>query len=619
MKNLFPGFHNKADYHNQHVTQINRLPSHALRPENDPHAENQLSLDGTWKFLLAPSPGELPSGFADFNPVGEETWGEIQVPGNWELQGYGKPVYVNTLYPFKDKPGEDYLLDVSQKSSSIFDRYHPPFVPRENACGLYRKELTLPDGFRERETILRFEGVESAFYLYVNESPVGYSQDSKVPSEFNITPFLKEGKNLITLVVLRFSDGTWLEDQDYFHLSGIHRSVTLWSRPVKRLQDCQFTAEPVSDGGAVLKGWVSMNRVEGFADCIVRVEMYDQHNFKKASAEKRIARETPIYGMGTSWHMKTASPRSESANFLVNIEEITPWDVDHPVLYTLKMTLLSPDGRALDAQNLSIGFRTICIEDNVIKLNGQRVVFRGVNRHEHSYEGGRVVSREHMVKEIKLMKQLNFNAVRTSHYPNSSLWYDLCDQYGLLVVCESNLETHGVAGRISNDPEWAEAMLERARRMALVYKNHTSIVSWSLGNESGYGAGHAAMAGWLREYDKSRLVQYENNDPGPLGSDIKCSMYPSLEIIRHMISDNRDRRPIVLVEYAYQISNTTGHFDQFRKLTEEYEIFQGGFVWDWMDKCLPAYTDDGVEFPGFGGDFGEDLTDSVCPLYMCAN
>jgi len=306
----------------------------------------------------------------------------------------------------------------------------------------------------------------------------------------------------------------------------------------------------------------------------------------------------------------------QGANFAIKLDDFTVWCCDKPVLYTAVFTLIDPNGKDVDFESVRLGFRTIEIKNNIILLNGERVIFRGVNRHEWAWPTGRTVTREHMIKEITRLKELNFNSVRTSHYPNDPIWYDLCDEYGILVVCEANLETHGVAGRITNDPEWAEAMLERARRMVLTHKNHPCIVSWSLGNESGYGPNHAAMANWIRQYDPTRLVQYENCDPGQIASDIKCTMYPPVDSILDMIADNNDRRPIVLVEYAYQIANATGGMDQFWGLAEKYPLFQGGFVWDWQDKCLPA-GDDG--FFGYGGDWDEDLVDWEMPPYMVAN
>lgn len=627
MLEAFKDFHNRPDYQNQYITQINRQPSHfpwgAYEGEEQAkrrqHSKYLLSLDGEWNLFYTDSPGHLPEGFAE--PDADLSgWGKISVPGNWELQGYGKPVYVNTLYPFKDGAEGKYLLEISKKRQfDIYRKYNPPFVPEENACGIYRRSFTLPRSFDGRCVFVRFGGVESAYYLWINGRPVGYSQDSKLPSEFEITEYLVPGENIIALVVLRFCDGTWLEDQDYFHLSGIFRPAGLIAKPALRIKDFKVDAEPDDRGGGILKARCFVNRSEGFADCRVRLCLYGADGGLVAQSEKPVATATPILGLGSGWRYKGPRPVSESAEFELRLNNVLPWSFDKPHLYSAVFTLIDAGGNETDFESCRTGFRKICIENNVIKLNGKRVVFRGVNRHEHTWLTGRTVTREHMVKEIKLMKQLNFNAVRTSHYPNDPEWYNLCDEYGLLVVCETNLETHGVAGNITTNPEWAEAMLERARRMVLTHKNHPCIVSWSLGNESGYGPGHAAMANWIREYDGTRLVQYENNDPGSIASNIKCTMYPPMHLLEFMIADNNDRRPIVMVEYAYQIANATGHYEQFNRLAEKYEIFQGGFVWDWQDKCLPAVNGKGETFFGFGGDWGEDIVDWVCPEFMCAN
>lgn len=594
------------------------MPSHALRPVKDGRSTAAVCLDGTWKFKLASSLDSIDDQLiaSDLN---DESWDDIQVPGNWELQGYGAPVYTNILYPFVDRPGERFLLKPGKGHESIYSQYNPPYVPDENLCGIYRRSFLVDDVNESLDYILRFDGVESAFYLYCNDQPVGYSQDSKLAAEFDITPFVKNGDNHLVLVVLRFSDGTWLEDQDFFYLSGIHRSVWLWKRPRHRICDINLTAEPAVGSDGIVQARVWVNRIENFADNRVRLRISDKSGVVLRELIRPISVEDPILGLGSGLFLNHVLPGSETALFNFRIADISQWDVDHPELYRAEIELISPDNVVLDTHHLEFGFRKIEVIGNVIQLNGKRVVFRGVNRHEHEYRGGRTVSDKHMESEIRLMKQLNFNAVRTSHYPNSSTFYDLCDRYGMMVVCESNLETHGLGGSITMNPEWAEAMLERARRMAQIYKNHVSIVSWSLGNESGFGPGHAAMAGWLRKYDPTRLVQYENNYPDSNGSDVKGTMYPSMKTLRRMIADNRDRRPIVIVEYAYQIANSTGHMEQFNHLAETYEVFQGGFIWDWQDKCLPAKTNQGEEFPGVGGDFDEDMVETVFPRYMCAN
>ena len=618
MSSPFCGFHTKPDFENQHITQVNRAPAHsAWRQERS--APDRISLDGLWKFQLFSRPEALPADFAssDYDDVG---WSRIRVPACWELEGFDKPVYTNVLYPLPDVGDAPYLVQPrADGSGNPMERYQPPLIPRDNPTGIYRHTFIWDETRSDRTVFLHFDGVEQAFYLWVNGRPVGYSQDSKLPASFDVSDFLKSGENSLTVAVLRFSDALWLEDQDYFHLSGIFRSVSLLVKPRLHLSDFRADGAWWGEGRGALLAWASVNRLEGFADYRVRFELLDPQGRSVASAEKNVASVTPIFGMGGGQFYDGPRPHSDRAAIDLPLDGLQAWDPDHPVLYRLEFRLISPSGAVVDFEVARVGFRTIEVKNNVILLNGRRVVFRGVNRHEHAFETGRAVPRAHMEKEIRLMKSLNFNAVRTCHYPDDPVWYDLCDELGLLVVCEANLETHGVGGRITNDPEWAEAMVERVRRMVVTHKNHPSIVSWSLGNESGYGPNHSAMAGWARQYDGTRLVQYENNDPGPAGSDLRGVMYATLPMLSRMIANPDDRRPIVLVEYAYQISNSGGNVIAFHELTELHRVFQGGFVWDWQDKCLPATTPDGKTYFGFGGDWGESVVDTAVPPFMCAN
>lgn len=622
MTQRFTGFHTRPDYENQYITQIARQSAHTrlagYGSEEDARLRqsgNLLSLDGVWDFALFENPEQVPEDFSSIS------YSPITVPGNWELQGFGKPVYTNTLYPFPPVSDDPYLLDPKADCHPVEDigaRYNPPYLPSKNLTGVYRRSFALPQDFSGKEIFLQFDGVESGFYLYVNDRPVGYSQDSKLPAEFDISAFLQPGENIITAVVLRFCDGTWLEDQDYFHLSGIYRPVRLLAKPKSHIRDFICDALPEGENRGRLNARCFVNRTEGYADQKIRLTLYDAQGNALVSETRPIDMEAPIRGRRAGRAGASATV-AESATFTLPVKGISLWMPDTPTLYTAVFALLDASGREIDWESCRVGFREIAIRHNVIQLNGKRVIFRGVNRHEFAWPTGRAVTREHMEREIQLMKQLNFNAVRTCHYPDAPEWYDLCDEYGLLVICETNIETHGVAGYFTNHPEYAETMLERARRMVLTHKNHPSVVSWSLGNESGYGPAHAAMAGWIREYDPTRLVQYENNDPGKIASDVKCTMYPPIPVILDMVADNTDRRPIVMAEYAYQIANTTGGFPQFRELTEKYEIFQGGFVWDWQDKCVPAQDKAGNTIFGIGGDWDEDVVDWRNPVYMCAN
>jgi len=612
----------RPDWINPHVTQRGREAAHppwgAYADVDQARAGDRsasawtLSLDGAWQFHLAASPETVPDGFwrPDFD---DSTWAPIQVPGNWELQGFGEPIYTNHLYPFDiAQTGDPCFRNPSLTADRVQEtrRMNPPFVPVANPTGCYRRTVEIPADWDGRRVYIDFGGVESAFILWVNGQRIGYSQDSKLPATFDLTPYLTAGAaNMVALQVMRWSDGTWLEDQDYWHLSGIFRSVRLIAKPAIHLRDWFVRAIPDEQGdGGMLEANVQLREADGFGDHTVRLQLF--------GPDGTLAAETTA---GHNLQAYLPPPPEAGIDFSLRLAEVDRWYPEHPVLYTVVMTLLDPDGRAIDIESCRAGFRRIAIRDGVIRLNGTRMIFRGVNRHEHAYMSGRAVSVAHMREEILTMKRLNFNAVRTSHYPDDPAWYDLCDEYGICLVCEANLETHGVTGRLSNDPEWAAAYLERAIRMVQTHKNHPAIVSWSMGNESWTGPNHAAMANWIRHYDPTRLVQYESGLPGKWISDLRGNMYATPEHIINMLADANDTRPVVLVEYLYQIRNAGGGMHLFGEFIERFARFQGGFVWDWQDKCLPATAADGTVYPAYGGDFGEAVTDRVVPLHMTCN
>jgi len=613
-------FNKKRDWENQFVTQINREQSHtpwgayesleqALTCDRDISA-NVLSLDGIWKFKLFSNPGESGSFWEKGYDLSD--WSDISVPGNWETQGFGEPIYTNVIYPFHLDANQAYLsrptADAGKRVERCF-RMNPPHVPEENPTGCYLRCFTLPAGFFGKRIYIYFGGVEACFYIWVNGHPVGYSQDSKLPSEFELTDYLTEGENTIALQVIRWCDGTWLEDQDYWYLSGIFRPVRLIAKPKTHIRDWFVKAIPDEHGeGASLQADIQLSPTDGYGDFRVRLQLYNKNGDLMVEEE-----QTPDIS-GYSNVQKTASIR-----FDARLSSVLKWTPETPTLYTLVMTLISPDGGEIDFEACRTGFRRIEIKNGVIYLNGARMIFRGVNRHEHALNTGRFVPKEHMIREIKLMKQLNFNGVRTCHYPDDPLWYELCDEFGLCVVCEANLETHGVNGLLSNDPSWSSAYLERAVRMVMTHKNHPSIFSWSMGNESMKGPNHAAMANWIRYYDSTRLVQYESGFPEPIISDLRGNMYAPVDQIIGMLADANDIRPIVLVEYLYQICNSGGGMYKFHELLERFERFQGGFVWDWQDKSLVARDSSGKEFCGYGGDFGESFVENTVPKFMTCN
>jgi len=599
------------------ISALNREPSHSpwFAYENEAQAiaggKSKFieCLNGTYQFKLFPNPDAVDN---FYDPTHKrEGFVDIPVPSHWELQGHSKPIYTNIHYPwFYDDQG-DHLVEPSEGMGNV---PNPPYVPEDNPTGCYYKTFTLPAHFTGRDVFLRFEGVETGYKLWVNGQFIGYSEDSKLPSEFNITDYVNPGENTFALKVIRWTKAVYLEDQDYWHISGIHGDVKLISKPKARINDLQITAFPSENcgtcGAGLLTADVTVSRVHHFADYTVKMSVFDTAGKLLASADAKPAR-----GAGSSVRY---SPTANTARIKCTVPGITPWTTETPVLYKVVFTLLSPDGKEVDAEAARIGFKKVEIKNGVLYLNGQRLIIQGVNRHQHHYQTGRVVTEEWMRKEIIEMKRMNMNAVRTSHYPCNDTWYDLCDELGILVVCETNIETHGVEGQLTQDPTWASQFLERGQRMVQNFKNHVCIYSWSLGNESGVGANHGAMAGFIREYDPTRLCQYAEGNPSTLVSDVRGNMYAPIDAIYDMLTDPDDIRPIILVEYLYQIRNAGGGMYHFRELTERHPRFQGGFVWDWQDKALEV-TKDGVTFLGHGGDFGEAVTDRGNPTYMTNN
>jgi len=604
------------EWENQYVTQRNRYPMHSPYGAyetieqslscNRSISKYVKSLNGIWKFKLAESPLEVLKEFEAVN-FDDSSWDDISVPSNWELHGYGKPVYTNTIYPFKREGAESHFeIEIAKGQIEL----NAPYVPEKNLTGCYRTTFEVPDFYEEKDVFIEFGGVESCFYLWVNGTEIGYSQDSKLDATFDITNAIQKGKNELAVMVLRFCDGTYLEDQDYWHLSGIHRDVRIYAKAKQRIFDYRVETLFNEDNyeKAELKVTVQPNNtVRGYGECYPKLSLYD--------AEKKL-----ITAFQSQPYAKCASYLA--ANFIaissVNVEKPHLWSAEDPYLYTLIMENIDGEGNITDIESTKVGFRKTEIrKDGVLYVNGKRLIVRGVNLHEFCPETGRYVSKEYMRQQIIIMKQLNFNAVRTSHYPHASDWYDLCDELGIYLVDETNLETHGYGGQLSSSPEWTAAYLERATRMVLRDKNHPSIIIWSLGNESGAGANHAAMYGWIKEYDKTRYVQYESKNPESNITDILCAMYSSRDWIEEKMADSNDLRPFIMCEYAYAKSNSNGNFKMFWDLVDKYPRYQGGFIWDFQDKALTQKLEDGTIKYVYGGAFGEDVVDSVED--MCLN
>ena len=620
MENNRKEFHRAPDWENLEVLSVNRMPAHsrwgaydtAERALSGPYGSSPytMSLNGSYRFRLYPSPEAVDDFYRP--EYDDSAFSDIPVPSNWEVQGFGEPIYTNVAFPFLKKETDCWLATGKEGQNVV----NPPHVPKENPTGCYRKRFILPEQMEGRELYLNFEGVETAFYLWINGEPVGYSQDSKLAAEFCVTKYVRPGENLMALQVMRFADSTYLEDQDYWYLSGIYRNVWLIAKPKLHIEDVHWMAIPdVVRGTGEFQADVRVSREEGFAACCARVSLYDAEQTLLATAQGEVRAEADF--------RCDRVPTANTARVHVTLDSVRLWSPDHPALYTAVFELLSPDGTVLDVESSRFGFKNIEVRSGVIYLNGNRLVIRGVNRHEHFWKTGRAVPREVMIEEIRQMKRMNINAVRTCHYPDSPDWYDLCDEYGLLLICECNLETHGVGGALTHSARWSGAFLDRAVRMAEQHKNHVSIYAWSLGNESGTGVNHAAMYGFLKEYDPTRLCQYEAGEPGKRISDVRGNMYAHYNTILKMLADPEDDRPIVLVEYLYQIRNSGGGLSRFVELTERYPRFQGGYIWDWQDKCLPGKTENGETFFAYGGDFGESFVEGRdggdCPPFMTCN
>jgi beta-galactosidase len=591
-----------VDWENPEVIGINKEAPHAtLMPFSDRKAAlgrrrdaspNRLTLNGPWKFHWVPEPKSRPAQF--FEPAFDTgSWKEIPVPSNWEMHGYGVPIYTNITYPFKkDAPR------VMSEPPSTYTTY-----AQRNPVGSYVRTFTVPSGWTGRQVFLTFDGVNSAFYVWVNGQRVGYSQDSRTPAEFNITRYLKPGENLLAAEVYRFSDGSYLEDQDFWRLSGIYRDVYLWSTPEAHVRDFEVRTPLSADyRNATLEVRAELvNHSQQDFDGELRLELLDQGERAVIPPESRPARVT----------------QGSSATVLFSVPVQAPklWSAETPHLYSLLLTLAGADRQTLEVIPVRVGFRQSEIKNGQILVNGQPIYFKGVNRHEHDQKTAHYVTRDLMVRDILLMKQNNINAVRTSHYPNTPEWYELCDEYGLYVIDEANVETHDYGttpqNQLAHDPQWKEAFIDRARRMVERDKNHASVVIWSLGNESGDGPNLKAEADWIRQRD-SRPVHYEGSTYNGDGSatDISSFMYPPPSALSTVARKFPDK-PFLLCEYAHAMGNSVGNLQDYWNVFEQHPAMQGGFIWDWVDQGI-LRTDEktGKSYFAYGGDFGDQPNDT---------
>lgn len=564
------------------------------------------SLSGYWKFFLAPNHVTVPFNFYE-NGYEDSAWESLPVPSNWQMHGFDCPIYTNIIYPFP--------LD-------------PPNVPEENPTGCYRTYFQLPKEWKGRRIFLHFEAVDSAFQAWINGVPVGYSQDSRLPAEFEITDFCHpcgtEEKNVLAVQVVRWSDGSYLEDQDHWWLSGIHRDVLLLAKPKVFIADYFFRSNLKPDFSS--------------ADLQVEVKIDYSRATQEESIHDNFNIEALLYDNG-NWsgdgkidlfsskvaQLELQPPSGDTFGFIGyllagKLERPKLWSAEQPNLYTLVVILKDASGNVVDCESCQVGIRQISKAHKQLLVNGQPVMIRGVNRHEHHPRTGKTNLEACMVKDLVMMKQNNINAVRNSHYPQHPRWYELCDLFGMYMIDEANIETHGfiLSSHVKHpalEPAWAASMMERVIGMVERDKNHACIFSWSLGNESSYGPNHAAFAGWIREKDPSRALHYEGGGARTSSTDMVCPMYMRVWDTVKIANDPTETRPLILCEYSHAMGNSNGNICEYWEAIDSTFGLQGGFIWDWVDQGLLKAGVDGKKHWAYGGDFGDTPND----LNFCLN
>lgn len=582
----------RRDWENPAVTQLHTLAAHPpffswRTPDDardDTPSQSVKSLNGTWKFSYFTQPEAVPETWIQQDcPAAQD----IHVPSNWQMLGYDAPIYTNVTYPIP---------------------VNPPYVPEQNATGCYSLTFSVENSWLTAgQTRVIFDGVNSAFHLWCNGRWVGYAQDSRLPSEFDLSQFLHAGNNRLAVMVLRWSDGTYLEDQDMWRMSGIFRDVSLLHKPQTHIRDVRITTplwNRFTEGALVADVAVQGDPT---AETVITMQLWQNQQLISEQQQPigtDIIDERGCYQDRTTLHLPVSHPQL--------------WSAETPTLYRAVIVLQDKTGQILDVEAYDVGFRQVAIEHGLLKLNGKPLLIRGTNRHEHHPIHGQVMDAETMKQDILLMKQHNFNAVRCSHYPNHPLWYRLCDRYGLYVVDEANIETHGMVpmNRLTDDPVWLPAMSERVTRMVQRDRNHPSIIIWSLGNESGHGSNHDALYRWIKSNDPTRPVQYEGGGANSSATDILCPMYARVDqdqpfpqvpkwSIKKWIGMPDESRPLILCEYAHAMGNSFGGFEKYWTTFRQYPRLQGGFVWDWVDQSLIKHDADGQPFSAYGGDFGD--------------
>ncbi|MEG3134240.1 beta-galactosidase [Rouxiella sp. T17] len=588
----------RRDWENPVCTQVNRLPAHppfqswrnVEQAKEDQPSASLKSLNGQWKFSYFSRPEAVPAEWLEADLSSAD---DITVPSNWQMAGYDAPIYTNVQYPIP---------------------VMPPFVPEENPTGCYSLTFDVNQDLLDNgQTRIVFDGVNSAFYLWCNGRWVGYSQDSRLPAEFDLGDYLQSGSNRLAVMVLRWSDGSYLEDQDMWRMSGIFRDVSLLHKPEIQLADVQLRTHLHANFtlGELEANIAVRAPADSLAALKVQVQLW-QGDSKVAEAIQSVGSDI----------IDERGAYAEKVTLRLPLAKPLLWSAEQPHLYRAVIALLDENENLLEAEAFDVGFRQVEISQGLLKLNGQPLLIRGTNRHEHHPEKGQAIDEATMLQDILLMKQHNFNAVRCSHYPNHPLWYKLCDRYGLYVVDEANIETHGMQpmNRLSDDPQWFNAFSERVTRMVQRDRNHPCIIIWSLGNESGHGSSHDALYSWIKSTDPTRPVQYEGGGANSAATDIICPMYARVDqdqpfpavpkwSIKKWIGMPDETRPLILCEYAHAMGNSLGGFDKYWQAFRDYPRLQGGFIWDWVDQSLTRTTDDGVSYSAYGGDFGDKPND----------
>ncbi len=581
-------------WQNQHINRINCEPDRAWffpfhAKDFLPEAQDTgffMSLNGKWRFHFAEDVAEKPSGFYE-STFDDTHWPFIDVPSNIELEGYGQPIYTNWKYPFP---------------------MNPPYIERENSVGFYRRKFSCPAAWDDKIITLNFEGVQSAMTVWLNGEEIGYHEDGMTTAAFDISNYLIRGENVLTVKVIKWSDGSYLEDQDYWRLSGIYRDVYLLAEPKLRIRDFFITTDfdqAFKNAKLSLKLLVENKNNKSIKNARVKVQLSD--NDKHVIFVENIP----------TFHL--AKGEEKTLYFDKQVIRPAQWSAEYPHLYDLTLTLLDDKGHELERILQKVGFREVEIKNGKLHINGQYVYLKGVNRHEIDPDRGRVMTKERMLEDILLMKRNNINAVRTSHYPNTPLWYELCDEYGLYLWDEANIEAHEMAivngGDkgicLARDTSWLKAHIERGIAMVERDKNHPSIITWSMGNESGIGSNFYNLEKAILKIDTSRPIHYEFKYgwSRPSNFDFISNMYVGPEFMIKLHGENT-KRPIILCEYAHGMGNSCGGLEDYWKVIYNYERMQGGFIWDWVDQALRKYDSAGKAYYAYGGDYGDMPNDN---------